>query len=109
IENALIAEEFGRALTIEPFVAHVMATQLLAGLDGEQAATLIAAAVMGEQRILPALTEANGRGDTAFIEATASKAADGGVRLTGEKSLVDGAATSDKFLVSARADGEVGL
>lgn len=109
IENALIAEEFGRALTIEPFVAHVMATQLLAGLDGEQAATLIAAAVMGEQRILPALTEANGRGDTAFIEATASKAADGGVRLTGEKSLVDGAAMADKFLVSARADGEVGL
>jgi alkylation response protein AidB-like acyl-CoA dehydrogenase len=100
-ENALIAEEMGRALITEPFIAHVVATQLLAAIGDVAASDLIAALVMGEQRIVPALQEPDGRGDWRTV-ATQSD----GATLTGTKSLVEGASVADKLIVSARnADG----
>ncbi|MFC3443416.1 acyl-CoA dehydrogenase family protein [Sphingobium rhizovicinum] len=104
IENALIAEELGRALVTEPFVPHVIATQLLAALDSEAAADLIASLIVGETIIAPALQEAAGRGDWRHVETVAD--AD---RLTGVKTLVEGAARAGSFLVSARNGDGVGL
>lgn len=103
-ENALIAEELGRGLATEPFIPHVIATQMLASLEGERPADLIAATVMGEKRIVPALQEAAGRGDWQQI---ASKAT--GSTVTGEKTLVEGAAFADQFIVSARSEEGIGL
>lgn len=104
IENALILEEFGRGLIVEPFVAHIVATELLAALSPEACAERIAAMVSGEERLVLAHYEAEGRGDARYVETRAEP--DGNrFRLTGAKSLVMGGANAHAFLVSAR-DGD---
>lgn len=99
-ENALIAEELGRALVTEPFAAHVIAAHLLAALDGDRVAPL----VMGETRIVPALQESAGRGDWRHVDTGAT-----GDRLTGAKSMVEGATTADQLIVSAQGEGGIAL
>lgn len=108
VENCLIAEEFGAALLTEPFVAHVMATRILAGLDGEWPSSCIEKMVEGGLRLAPAIQELEGRGDWSIITTTAREH-DGQFLLTGAKSLVEGADKMDGFLVSAMVDGEIGL
>ncbi|AMK19862.1 MULTISPECIES: acyl-CoA dehydrogenase family protein [Sphingobium] len=100
IENALIAEELGRGLVTEPFIAHVVATQLLAAIGGDVTADLIAGLVMGEKRIVPALQEPVGRGDWRLIDTKSESHV-----LNGVKSLVEGGATAEQIIVSAR-DGD---
>lgn len=100
-ENALIAEELGRGLVTEPFIAHVIATRLLAAIGSDKTNELIASLVMGEVRIVPALQETAGRGDWRIVEAQAR-----GGKLTGGKSLAEGAAQADHYLVSA-CDGDM--
>jgi alkylation response protein AidB-like acyl-CoA dehydrogenase len=104
VENALIAEELGRGLVTEPFIAHVVATQLLAALESPQAADLIGAMVMGEQRIVPALQEEVGRGDWRLMDSAAN-----GATVSGTKTLVEGASTADRLIVSARSNKGIGL
>lgn len=108
VENALIAEELGRALVIEPFIGHVIATQIISAIGGDVAALLIEPMVMGERRIMPALGEAAGRGDPAAIAAVASSDGDG-YRISAVKTLVDGAAQATDFIVSALHEGTVAL
>lgn len=108
IENALIAEELGRALVIEPFIGHVVATQMLSAIGGDSVAMLIEQMVTGERRIVPALGEAAGRGDVVVIVASALRDGDE-YRVSGIKTLVDGAAHSTDFIVSARYDGASAL
>lgn len=103
-ENALIAEELGRALITEPFVAHVIATQLLTAIGDAAASDLIAALVMGEQRIVPALQEAEGRGDWRIVSTRCD-----GTTLTGSKSLVEGVNFADRLIVSALSDDGIAL
>lgn len=104
IENALIAEELGRGLVTEPFVGHVIATQLLAAIESDEASALIGALVMGEARVVPALQEASGRGDWRSVETQVRAGT-----LTGGKSLVEGAAWADHYLVSARDGDALGI
>ena len=107
-ENALIAEEFGRGLVIEPFIAHIMAAQIVAAIGGEVARALTEPMIMGKRRIVPALGEKTGRGNVNRIAARAVQ--DGGnYVLTGKKSLVDGAALAGAFIVSALLNGEAAL
>jgi alkylation response protein AidB-like acyl-CoA dehydrogenase len=108
VENALIAEELGRALVIEPFIGHVVATQIVSAIGGDIAALLIEPMVMGERRILPALGEAAGRGDPAAITAVASRDGEG-FRVSAAKTLVDGAAQATDFIVSALHEGALAL
>ncbi|MDB5702334.1 MAG: acyl-coa dehydrogenase protein [Sphingomonadales bacterium] len=108
VENALIAEELGRALVIEPFIGHVIAMQLVAAIGGMAAQLLTEPMMMGERRVMPALGEAAGHGNPTSIAATAGR--DGELyRVTGVKTLVDGAAQADAFIVSALVDGETAL
>lgn len=103
VENALIAEELGRALVTEPFIAHVIATQLLVAI-GDSTADLVSPLIMGEVRIVAALQEAAGRGDWRLVETRADNG-----RLTGTKTLVEGAASTDRLIVSARDGDTPGL
>lgn len=108
VENCLIAEEFGAALLTEPFIAHVMATRILAGLDGEWPSSCIEKMVEGGLRLAPAIQELQGRGDWSVITTTAREH-DGQFLLTGAKSLVEGAGKMDGFLVSATVDRQIGI
>jgi alkylation response protein AidB-like acyl-CoA dehydrogenase len=104
IENALIAEELGRGLVTEPFIAHAIAMQLLAAIGDEPSADMLGEAITGETRIVAALQEAAGRGDWRVVETRA----DAG-RLTGTKTLVEGAMSADRLIVSTRDGDTLGL
>ncbi len=104
VENALIAEELGRGLVTEPFAAHVLATQLLSAIGTDEALALLTELVMAEKRIAPALQEPDGRGDWRIVETQVNQA-ETPPRLTGIKSLVEGAIQADAFLVTAQ-DGD---
>lgn len=107
-ENALIAEELGRALVTEPFAPHIIATQLLAASGSDLAEELIGGMIMGEIRVAPALGEEAGRGDWTGIAARADGQGDT-VSMTGVKTLVEGGAMADHFILSALSDQGVGL
>ncbi|MEJ7935349.1 acyl-CoA dehydrogenase [Sphingobium sp. AN558] len=108
IENALIAQELGRGLVTEPFVAHVLATQTLAAIGGETAGPLIGAMVTGETRVVPAFQEEAGRGDWRVVGAS-STGEGKGATVSGTKTLVEGASSAERLIVSARSAEGVGL
>ena len=105
-ENAVIAQELGRALVNEPFAAHVAAINLLAATESDTVRAIIEPVIMGEERVAAALHEPQARGD--FRQITARYEPDGkGWRLHGAKSLVENATGAEHMLVPAR--GELGL
>ncbi|MCK0530065.1 acyl-CoA dehydrogenase family protein [Sphingobium agri] len=108
IENALIAEELGRGLVTEPFIGHVLASQLLAAVGSDSASTLLTNLIMGEQRAAAALQEPVGRGDWRIVEVRAEGSGSSRL-LTGVKSLVEAARQADMFLVTARQDDRIGI
>lgn len=109
VEDAVIAEQLGRGLVTEPFLAHVVASHLLAGADGESVAQTLASTIMGETIVVPALQEPAGRGNHEIVETTVQRDSDGWL-LTGAKSLVEGGAVAARLIVSARdQQGGIGL
>lgn len=108
VETALICEELGRGLVVEPFVAHVVALEAFAALAPEAQAGRIAAMIAGEERLVLAHYEAAGRGDPAHVE-TRAEAQGNGFRLSGAKVMVAGGAQAGGYLVSARDADGIGL
>ncbi len=110
IENAVIMEEFGRALVVEPFLsAAVLALQTLAALPrSDRRDELMRQGISGESLIALAHGELAARGAIDRITTRAERTGDGW-RLSGHKSLVLGAPTADHLLVSAIGDEGVGL
>ncbi len=107
METMIIAEAFGRALAIEPY----MATVVLAGgalrhagnaaLLGE----LVPAIVEGKLTLALAHQEKQARYDLADTATTARSDGKGGYTLEGEKCVVLHGDSADKLIVSARASG----
>lgn len=110
IENAIIAEQFGRALVLEPFLSTaVLSLQTLAALPpATNVAPLIEHIVSGEALVALAHSEPAARGDARFVETAATRSGNGW-RLDGHKSFVLGAASADHLLVSATSREGVGL
>ncbi|MGB8364162.1 MAG: acyl-CoA dehydrogenase family protein [Rhizomicrobium sp.] len=114
VENALILEEMGRTLVLEPFLpCAIGAGQLLATLPQSEAASALLAAIVGGEAIaVLAHFEPGDRGDDMHIASTAEKNGNGW-RLNGKKCFVLGAPAADIFLVSARtsasASGREGM
>jgi len=115
IELAIIAEECGRHLVLEPFTAcGVLPARLLASIaDPVQQAARLPGLAAAEQIYAVALSEPGARGDVDAIEATAERTQDGRWRLSGHKSLVVGAPIADRLLIVVRSvggsDGSPGL
>lgn len=111
IEDVLIlAEEMGRALSLQPYVASaILATglvDLVAG--GQQRLDLLGAMMSGERRLAPALYEPGRR--YSLEPETRATASGSGYRLSGAKSLIAGGPGADALLVSALLDdGSIGL
>lgn len=105
-EVAVVLEEFGKALVLEPFVPTVVLGGGLVNAAGtdEQKAEVLSAVAEGSKKLAFAGFEPGGRYDlttpaTAFANGT----------VTGEKSGVWGGDAADTFVVSASVDGTVGL
>ena len=108
IELAIIAEEIGRHLVLEPFTAcGVLPASIVMNVGSEaQKEVLLPQIASGEQLIAVACSEPEARGSAMHVSCSAERAADGVWRLDGRKSLVVGAPVADSFLVVARSGGQ---
>jgi alkylation response protein AidB-like acyl-CoA dehydrogenase len=109
IDTAIIAQEFGRGLVIEPYLGcAVLAAQMLAAAGtAAQKERLLPALADGSRRIALAYSEPDSRGMPHPI-ALRAEPNSGGYVLHGRKSLVLGGDSADAFIVSARVSGSNG-
>ncbi len=106
VDTMIIAEEFGRALVIEPFIqnAVIAAGFLKAAGSTAQKETLLPAIAAGENIYAFAYAEPQGRYNLADLTTTATKSGNG-YTLNGAKAVVMGAPFADKLIVTARTSG----
>lgn len=103
VECAIVLEELGRALVVEPFVAlAVLATQLVLEASKGCERALLAELIAGTTVIAVAHGETRARGRLAHVTTVAKRAAHGSYVLDGYKSRVLGGPVADRFIVSAR-------
>ena len=107
VETAIVAEQIGRALVLEPYVmCGVFPASLVARCGREeQRETMLAGIVAGETLYAVAHSEREARGQVHHVCATASKIEEGNWRLDGYKTLVVGAPVADRLFVVARTAG----
>ncbi len=102
-ESAILAEEFGKVLLLEPYLpVAVLATQCLLGTGHAGARELVQAIAAGETRVVLAHEEVKAMGVLSHVSTSAGS--DGSIN--GVKTLVIGAPFASKLIVSARTSGE---
>lgn len=106
VETMIVAEAFGRALSLEPWLATTVLAggALRRGADAEQRAARIPAIIAGERTM--ALAHAEPGAPRHTLDAIATVAQDGaaGWTLTGTKIAVLHGGDADELVVSARTD-----
>lgn len=107
VDLALIMEEFGRALVLEPFLScAVLAAQALNAAGNEQQRrALLPPMIKGDLFLALAHFEAESRGDVQFVTTRATRTSNGRFLLSGRKSLVLGGGIADQLVISARSYG----
>ncbi len=101
---ALMFEEIGRGLVVEPFLANLLGgTALAHGSDSQK--EIVEAVIGGETLLAFAHGEPTGRYDLAHVHTTAKPTADGYV-LNGNKSVVISGDSADFLVVSALIEGD---
>ena len=107
VETMIIMQAFGRALSLEPYLATVVlgGGLLRHGGIAAQRAEHVPAIVSGERLLAFAHSEAQSRFDLAHVTARAAKRG-GGWMLDGAKTLVLDGDSADFLIVSARTAGE---
>jgi alkylation response protein AidB-like acyl-CoA dehydrogenase len=105
LESALVLEEMGRALLPAPYLATVLAANLLQLSDDQQAkADLLPGIAEGATIATVALPEADGAWTTDNLQTRATSSGDGWT-IDGQKSFVLDGHTADLLLVVAQAPG----
>ena len=107
IETALMSEQFGRGLLIEPFLATVILAggAIKHGGSEEQKSQYLAGIIDGSKHAALAFVEPQARFNIADITTTATADGDGYV-LNGYKAVVLNGPQADFLVVSARTSGE---
>lgn len=107
VETMIVAEAFGRALTLEPYLATVVLGGGLVRLGGTEAqkSTVLPAIASGAMRLALAHAERQARYDLADVATTARKDGSSYV-IDGAKTLVIHGDTADTLVVSARLSGD---
>ena len=109
-EVAVVLEEFGKALALEPYISTVLLGGGLineAGSDAQKE-ELLGAIGEGSLKVAFAAQEPGSRYDISAPQTKASGSGDT-YTVSGEKNGVLGGDSADKLIVSANVDGEVGL
>jgi alkylation response protein AidB-like acyl-CoA dehydrogenase len=106
LDTAIIAQELGRGLVIEPYLgcAVLAAQTLAAGGTSAQKERLLPSLADGSRRVALAYSELASRGMPLPVTTRAERKASGYL-LHGRKSLVLGAVGADAFIVSASLAG----
>jgi alkylation response protein AidB-like acyl-CoA dehydrogenase len=106
IEMAIMMEEFGHHLILEPFVeCAVLAPSIIDAAGDHHRAALLPPIIRGETLLVLAHSEAEARGSLSFVGTQAKRRDGGGYVLSGRKSLVLGGGRADTMLVLARTSG----
>lgn len=107
VDTMIIAEEFGRALVLEPYLqnAVIAAGFLKNGGSTAQKEALLPAIASGEAITAFAYAEPQGRYNLADLTTKATKSGNG-YTLNGAKAVVVGAPFADKLIVTARTSGD---
>ncbi|MEQ9123530.1 MAG: acyl-CoA dehydrogenase family protein, partial [Alphaproteobacteria bacterium] len=106
VETMIMLEEFGKGLVAEPYVSTVVlggGAIAIGGSDAQQQ-EIIPAVAEGVMKLALAFAERQSRYNLADVETKAEKSG-GDYVLSGAKSVVFGAPSADKFIVSARTAG----
>ncbi|HMN54687.1 MAG TPA: acyl-CoA dehydrogenase family protein, partial [Sphingopyxis sp.] len=105
LENAIIMEELGKVIAIEPYLPTVViAGGALKAVGGAQADAMIPEIIAGNAIVAFAYAEPQGRYDLANLRTTAKKDGAGYV-LNGHKGVVYAAPWATHLLVTARTGG----
>ncbi len=106
-ETMIVAEAFGRALAIEPYLATVVLSggALRHSGNGALLKELVPAIVEGKLTLALAHQERQARYDLADTATTARSDGKGGYTLEGEKCVALAGDSADKLIVTARAQG----
>ena len=104
----VFAEELGRGLCVEPYLANVVLAGTVIARAGSatQRGALLPGLIDGSRQVSLAWAEAAGRYDLAHCDARAVRE-DGEIRLNGAKSVVLNAPNAETLVVVARMAGEV--
>ena len=107
IESMLMAENFGKGLMVEPYLATVVLAggAIKHGGNAEQKAKYLPGIIDGSTQAALAYAEPQGRFNLADLTTTASKDGDG-YELNGYKAVVLNGPAADLLVVSARTGGE---
>ncbi len=110
LETAIIAQEFGRGLVLEPYLgcAVLAAQTIVATGTGEQRQRLLPQIADGSLRVALAYSEPASRGLPEPVSVRANRTRDGYV-IDGRKSLVLGAPNAHAFVVSTQVAGTQGI
>lgn len=102
----LLAQSFGKALAVEPYLATVVLGGMTVAAAGtaQQRARILPGIVTGETMLAFACAEPQGGYDLFDVQTQAKESGEGFV-LTGDKSVVLGAASAHHLVVSARTAG----
>lgn len=103
---AVVFEQLGRGLVVEPFLGALVAGRVLALTGNETQRAELLRLIDGETVVALAHGEPASRYEPARVAATAVRAGDGW-RLNGAKAVVPFGAAADGFVVSARTSGDV--
>ncbi|WP_246327210.1 acyl-CoA dehydrogenase family protein [Burkholderia guangdongensis] len=107
LDQALLAEELGRALAVEPWLANAaLCAPLLAACGAVRHAALAERISAGGLMAALAAFETQGRHDAFDVATRARRGDDAHWRIDGTKTLVLGGGCADVLLVLARTDGE---
>jgi alkylation response protein AidB-like acyl-CoA dehydrogenase len=105
LENAIIMEELGKVIAIEPYLQTVViGGGALKAVGGAQADAVIPEIIAGNVVIAFAYAEPQGRYDLANIRTTAKKDGTGYI-LSGHKGVVYAASWATHLLITARTGG----
>jgi pimeloyl-CoA dehydrogenase small subunit len=107
VESMLMAENFGKGLLVEPYLATVVLAggAIKHGGNAEQKAKYLPGIVDGSTQAALAYAEPQGRFNLADLTTTASRQGDGYV-LNGYKAVVMNGPAADILVVSARTSGD---
>jgi pimeloyl-CoA dehydrogenase small subunit len=106
-ETMIVAEAFGKALAIDPYLATVVLAGGVLRHAGNEALlrTLVPPIVEGKLTLALAHQERQARYDLADVATTARSEGDGAYTLHGEKSVVVSGDGADRLIVTARVSG----
>lgn len=110
-EVAVVAEAFGRALVLEPFLATAVlgANAVLLAGNEEQKQSILPGVAEGRTFLALAALEPGLRYAVSAPQTRATAGSDGSFTLDGEKNNVLGGDAADHFIVTASQNGELGL